>query len=125
MRLAGGALGVKDLIPVPDLNLRRSTEINAAIGMGHRLVFDEQFDVPEFLVGCRIGTTPSVDQFAVVHRPVLREISTLLREICLLLFPGQGGSAMRIETVPASEISTVENGAKAGRRAWLCGLAAS
>ena len=56
---------------VPDLHLRRGAQIDAAVGLGHRLVFDEQFDVAVFLVGGQIGAVAVVDQFVVLDRPVL------------------------------------------------------
>src|SRR5207248_2516205 len=35
---------------VPDLHLRSGFQVNAAVGLGHRLVVDEEFDVAELLV---------------------------------------------------------------------------
>src|SRR5690606_40500795 len=48
----------------PDLHLRRAAEINAAVGLGDCLVFDEQFDVAEFAVGGEIRSLAVIDQFA-------------------------------------------------------------
>ncbi len=91
MRFAVGLLGVEDLVPVPDLHLRRAAQIDAAVGLGDGLVFDEQLDVAELLVGRGVRSGAVVDQFTVLDGPVLRELRALLLEIRLLLLAGELG----------------------------------
>src|SRR5262249_37296826 len=56
---------------VPDLYLRRRAEIDAAVGLWHGLVLDEQLDVAEIFIRGQVGPVAVVDQFAIIHGPVL------------------------------------------------------
>src|SRR4051812_28435476 len=121
MRLAGGHFGIEYLMPVPDLYLGRASQIDAAVGLGHGPVFDQQFDVTELLVGRCVRPTAVVDQLAVLDGPVLRELGSLLRESRLPLFARQGRNAVRVQAVPAGEIPSIEDRAEAIWRTWLLG----
>ena len=69
--LVGAHLGVARLGEVPDLDLRRAAEIDAAVGLGADLVVDEQLDVAVVLVGGQVGALAVVDELAVLDAPVL------------------------------------------------------
>ena len=53
MRFTIRLLGVEDLRLVPNLHLRRTAQIDAAVRVRHRFVFDEQFDVAVLLANKR------------------------------------------------------------------------
>src|SRR4051812_1348857 len=123
MRPARRRLWVKDLIAVPDLHLRRATQIDAAVGFRYGFVFDQQLDIAKLLVGRCIGTVTVVDELAVLDRPILREIGPLLRKVCVFLLTRQPGNAVRVQAMPAGKVSAVENRPEALRRARFCGAA--
>jgi len=105
------------LIPVPDLYLRRSAQVDAAVGFGHGLVFDQELDVAEFLVTCRVRAVAVVDQFIIFNGPVLGKFGALPGEVGVAFLAGFLRNGMRIQAVPAGEVFAVENGAEALWRA--------
>ena len=52
-----------------------ASQIDAAVGLGNGLVFDEQLDVAIILVGSQIGAVAVVDQLVLFDRPVLFRVS--------------------------------------------------
>jgi len=56
---------------IPNLNLRRCPQVDATVGFGNRLVFDQQFNVAEVFVGGQVSSIAVVDQIVANHRPVL------------------------------------------------------
>ena len=119
VRFAGGVLGIEDLIPVPDLHLRRAAQVDAAIRFGDGLVFEAKLDVAEFRF--RRGVRPGavVDQLAVLDPPVLGEVGSLLLEVRLFLLSLELGGAVRVQPIPARQVLAVENRAKPGGRIRL------
>ena len=96
---------------IPDLNLRRSAEVDAAVGFGNSLVVDPEIDVTEVAVGRGVGAVTVIDQLAILDSPVLFEFFLLLgdlrfQRVFTLLFCI--GSAVRIIAKPALEILAVE-----------------
>ena len=81
MRFPRGTLRIKNLIPVPDLHLRRATQVDAAVSFGDGLVFNQEFDVAKFFDGRRVRAVTVVDQFTVLNGPVLRKLGALGLEI--------------------------------------------
>ena len=55
---------------IPNLDLRRGPQVDAAVGLGDGFVFDEKLDVAVGLVGGEIGPVAIVHQFALVGFPV-------------------------------------------------------
>ena len=116
VRLPRGILRIEDLIPVPDLNLRCATQIDAAVGIGDCLVFNKEFDISEFLVSGRIRPVAVVDEFTVFHAPVFWKLSSLRLEVRVQLFAGQLCGVVRIQAVPSGKILTIEYRMEAFRR---------
>ena len=113
VRFAIGLRGIENLVDVPDLDLRRAAQIDPAVGVRHGLVFDEQFDVAEFLVGRGIRSRAVVHQFAVLHGPVLRKLGALLLEIGFPLLALQLADRMGIQAIPPGEVLAIEDGPEA------------
>ena len=59
---------------VPDLNLRRAAQVDAAVALGTDLVVDQQLDVAVVLVGGEVGALAVVDDLAVLDPPVLLHV---------------------------------------------------
>ena len=66
---------------VPDLHLRRGPQVDAAVGLGHRLVVEQQLDVAVLLVGGQVGALAVVDQLAVLDLPVLGPVHLSLARL--------------------------------------------
>src|SRR5436190_1397240 len=56
---------------VPDLHLRRTAQVNAAVGERHRFVLNQQLEVAVLLVSAEVRAVTVVDQFAVLGAPML------------------------------------------------------
>ena len=89
VRLARGILGVELLVPVPDLHLRRVAKVDAAIGLRHCLVLDQEFDVAVVLVGREVRAVAVVHQFAVLDAPVLLRVGVPLVDLLGTLVRGE------------------------------------
>src|SRR5438128_6127664 len=76
---------------IPDLHLRRRSQVNAAVCLGHGLVVDLQLDVAVVLVGGQVGAVAVVDQLAVVHAPALLGVVGPFLDLRLALFGLHGG----------------------------------
>ncbi len=101
---------------VPDLDLRRRAEVDAAVGLRDGLVVDPELDVAVFLVGRQVGAMAVVDELAVLDRPVLLRIVGPLGGLLLAIFLAQLGEVVRAEVghaVPAGEGLAVEEGDEA------------
>ena len=72
---------------VPDLDLGRAAEIDAAVGLGDGLVVDQQLDVAVFLVGRQVGALAVVDELAVLDAPVLLGILGITGELLAIAPP--------------------------------------
>jgi SpoVK/Ycf46/Vps4 family AAA+-type ATPase len=96
---------------IPDLNLRGCPQIDAAVGFGNRLVFDQKLDVTQFFVGGQVGSISVVDQNAAFDGPVLLRILGPFLDLSLTLFFRHRGELVRVEMrhpMPAGKIFAVE-----------------
>ena len=64
---------------VPDLDLRRAAQVDAAVGLGHGLVVDHQLEVAVLLLRRQIRAESIVDQFAILNAPVLEGVFRILQ----------------------------------------------
>ena len=113
VRTAGRTLGIEFLGVVPDLNLGRAAQVDAAVGTRHGLVVDEEFHIPEVLVRVGVGAVTVVDQFAFFDAPMLGEVRAHLFQRRLAFFTFESGGLVRVQTVPTGEVFSIEQGAKA------------
>ena len=98
---------------IPDLDLRRATEIDSTIALGDRLVVDQELDIAEFLVGREVGAIAIVHQLAVRDAPMLPGIRGLIGELPGAFLRTHRRKLARVElfhTMPVREILAVEQG---------------
>ncbi len=89
------------------MNLWNSPQVNSAVGLGHRLVIDEQLKITVVFLGGEVHAVAVVDQFLTINGPVFRNIlearSLLFRE-----FLGREGHPLGrifgLETPPTRQI---------------------
>ena len=103
---------------VPDLHLRHATEVDARIAFGGHVVFEQQFEVAVILVGRGVSAGARIEDLAVLHRPVLRELLAHLGEHRVLLLARELGDRVRIVTVPAGQVLAIEQRGEAGGRGF-------
>ena len=65
MRSACGPFWIEDLVPVPNLDLRRASQIDPAVCFGNGFVFKVKFDVAELFIGGGVRPVTVVDEFAI------------------------------------------------------------
>ena len=65
---------------VPDLNLRRAAEINAAVSLGTDLEVDQELDVAVVFIGGEIDSLAVVDDHAVLDPPVFFQVARAVGE---------------------------------------------
>src|SRR5262249_13962593 len=106
--------------------LRVGPEVDAAVGQRDGFVFDQQFNVAVGLVGGQVSAVAIVDEFAVLHGPVLLAVGSPFVGL------GQGfdgghllkraaAGAVKVPAVPTGEIFAVEDGGEALGRLRLFG----
>ena len=100
---------------VPDLDLRHAAEVDARVAFRGHVVFEHQFEVAVVFVGRRVGAGAGVEDFAILHGPVLREFVTHFLQHRVLLFASKFGDRVRIIAVPASKVLAVEERGEARR----------
>ena len=82
---------------VPDLNLGRCAEVDAAIPLGDGLIVDQEFDVAVVLVGGEISSQAVVDDFTFFDGPVFLGVGGPLGDLLGLVFGGELGQLARVE----------------------------
>ena len=113
MRAACRILRIEDLVLVPDLHLRHSAQVNAAVRFRDRLVFDQEFHVAERLIGVGVGAVAVIDQFALLDPPVLGKFVAHFLQCRFALLACELCDGVGVQSMPASEILAVEQRAKA------------
>ncbi len=107
----GPHASIAGLAEVPDLDLRRAAEVNAAISLGTDLEVDQELDVAVVFVGGEIGSLAVVDDHAVVDAPVFLHVLRAVGE-CLGLLVGpqclELAGVHGLQPVPAGEVLAVE-----------------
>ena len=96
MRSAGRPFRIEDLVPVPNLNLRRASQIDPTVCLGNRFVFKVKFDIAKLFVSIGVRAVTVVDQFAILDGPVRRKLGALLSEVLCLFFFREAGGCVRI-----------------------------
>ena len=93
--------------------MRGTAQVDAAICLGNRFVFQQQFDVTIVLIGGQVGALPVVDQFTIVNGPVhtcfFHPLGQLSHSLCL----GHGSQFAMIKMrdgMPATQILAIEDG---------------
>jgi len=109
---------------VPDLHLRRATQIDTAVRLGDRLVFETKIHIPIPTRRRGVGSFAIVHQLPILNCPMVNEF-TLLRNDGIFLGQFLGTHhflrGMRIVAIPADQIPTVEEGVKPLRRTRVRG----
>ena len=118
----GAVLVLSNIFRVPDLNLRTSTEINAAIGpqIGH-LPIQQQLKITKLVFRSAENAVAIIDDLAAGNPPVLSEIS-----VCFALATVSFGFCQITErtginmlpATPTRQILAVEQWRKAGGWRW-------
>jgi hypothetical protein len=119
----GANLELLGLGRVPDLHLGRGPQVDATVGLGHRLVVHPELDVAEVLDRGEIRPLAVVDEHAIDHLPVGVDARLILGEEGRLLLGRLGGELVRVlgaHPPPAGQIPAVAQGPVARRR--LVGL---
>ncbi len=105
---------------IPDLHLRRTAQIDAAVSLRYGLVFDNQLDVAVIFLGGQKRAEPIIDQFTVFDTPVLEGVlgvgrflfGAILRAHC-----SQHIRAFGLHAIPTGEVLAIKEGRESGR--WL------
>ena len=104
---------------VPDLHLRISAQVDAAVGFSHRLVFDQQLKISELAVGGEVWPFAAIHQFTVFDPPVFdRFLPPAVQRLPALLIV-HCGKLSRVEmrpSMPAGQIVCIEQYGEAFRR---------
>ena len=111
--LGGAVLGIAGFSEIPDLNLRRTAEINPAVALGADLEIDEELDVAVILVGGQVDALTVVDDFAMIDTPMRFQVLRIPGELLGLFVCAKGMELPRIGrllAVPAGQVLAVEKG---------------
>ena len=104
---------------VPDLHLGTAAQVDAAVGLGDRLVFEVQLEIAVVLFGGEEEPMAIVDQFVVLDAPVGVDIAHRRGpELRQLLGAGleERPRILAGMTEPAGQVAAVEESGEAGRR---------
>ena len=118
--LIGAHASIARLAKVPDLDLGRPAQINAAVALGTDLEVDQELDVAVVLVCGEIDTLAIVDDHAVFDAPVFLHFLRARGEGFCFLFGAHRLEFARIhrrQPMPAREVLAVKQGREAlGKR---------